>query len=105
MARVNTVSVSVTTAGTAVPLSATDLWVSWFVIEFDGSNSGTNIYRGATADVDSTYPAITSSKPFSYAVSSNNQNLKEWYIDADSNGDSVWVTYGIAQEDDTPDII
>lgn len=99
MARVEVISKTVTTAGTAEALSASDLWVSWFVIEFKASNSGTNVYRG-DADVDSTYPKITTDRSFSWSMSRQNQNLKDWYIDVDTNGDGVWVTYGRASEAD-----
>ena len=105
MARVNTISKAVTTAGTAVALSATDLWVSWFVLEWKSGNAGTSIFRGATADVYNTYPTIADGKAFSFAPASNNQNLKEWYIDADTSGDGVWITYGIAQQDDSSDVL
>lgn len=103
MARVNTISKTVTAAGTAESLSSDDLWVSWFTIEFKSANSGTNVYRGATSDVDSNYPVVTADKPFAFAAASNNQNLKEWYIDVDTSGDGVWITYGVAQQDNTPD--
>ena len=99
MARSNTISKAVTTAGTAVQLSTTDLWVSWFQIEFKSGNTGTSCFRGASASVDSTYPAVTASKAYVWAIAGQNQNLADWYIDSDTNGDGVWLTYGVAQED------
>ena len=99
MARVEVISKTVSSAGTAEPLSASDLWVSWFVIEFKSSNSGANVYRG-DSDVDNTYPAVTSSKSFSWAIPRQNQNLADWFIDVDTSGDGVWVTYGTATSAD-----
>ena len=104
MARVNTISKTVTTAGTAEALSDSDLWVSWFQLEFKSANGGTNVYRGATSSVDSNYPVITADKAYIWAIAGQNQNLKEWYIDVDTNGDGVWITYGVAQSDVNDDI-
>lgn len=98
MARVNTIGKDVATAGTAERLSATDLWVSWFMIEFKSGNSGSNVYRAANSSVDNTYPKITSSSAFIWSIPNQNQNLKDWWIDVDTNGDGVWITYGIAQD-------
>ena len=104
MARVNTISKAVTTAGTAVQLSDDELWVSWFQIEFKSANSGTNIYRAANSSVDSTYPVVTADKAYIWAIAEQNQNLADWWIDADTNGDGVWITYGVAQSDVKDDI-
>ncbi len=99
MARVETISKTVTTAGTAERLSTTDLWVSWFQLEFKSANSGTNIYRACSSDVDSTYPVITATKGYVWAIAGQNQNLNDWWIDADTSGDGVWITYGVGQAD------
>lgn len=104
MARVNTIGKDVAAAGAAEALSATDLWVSWFMVEAKSGNSGSNVYRAASADVDNTYPKITATTPFTFAIANHNQNLADWYIDVDTNGDGVWITYGVAQRDDTPDL-
>lgn len=94
--RVSVISKTVTSAGTAEALSASDVWVSWMIVEAKASNAGSNVYRG-DSDVDNTYPTITSTKSFSWASAGENTNLKDWYIDVDTSGDGVWITYGVAQ--------
>lgn len=94
--RFKVISKAVTTAGAAEAISDTDLWVSWILIEWDETNSGSNVYRG-DADVDNTYPTITSTKSFSWSSAGDNLNLADIYLDVDSSGDSVWVTYGKSQ--------
>lgn len=95
--RVNTISKTIATAGTAEAASATDLWVSWFVVEFKSGNTGANGYRAFADSVDSTYPAITADKPFSWAIANQNFNLADLYLDVDTSGDGFWISYGVAQ--------
>lgn len=97
MSRVNTIGKDITTAGTAERASATDLWVSWFVIEFKSGNTGSNGYRSCGTDADNTHPAITASKPFSWAIANQNFNLYDLWLDVDTSGDGFWITYGVAQ--------
>lgn len=97
MARVDTIGRDVTTAGTAVEASATDLWVSWFIVEFKSGNTGSNGYRACNSNVDNTYPAITADAPFSWAIANQNFNLKDLWLDVDTSGDGFWITYGVAQ--------
>lgn len=104
MARVDTISKTVTTAGAAERLSTDDLWVSWFQLEVKSANSGSNVYRACSSDVDNTYPAVTSDKAYVWAISGQNQNLKDWWIDVDTSGDGVWITYGVAQADTLEDL-
>lgn len=99
MARVNTIGKDITTAGTAERASATDLWVSWCIVEFKSGNSGSTGYRGFSSSVDNTYPQITADKPFSWAISMQNLNLYDLWLDVATNGDGFWISYGVAQSE------
>ena len=104
MARVNTIAKAITTAGTELPASSVELWVSWFIVEFKSGNTGSNGYRSCSTTCDNTYPAITEAKPFSWAIAGQNFNLAELYLDVDTSGDGFWITYGIAQNETASDI-
>lgn len=99
MSRVDTIEKTITTAGVAEQASADDLFVSWFIVEFKSANAGSEIYRACNENVDSTYPVINADKPFSWAIAHQNFNLKDLWLDTDTSGDGVWITYGVAQED------
>lgn len=88
----------VTTAGAAVPLSATRLYTTAFLIQADGANTGL-IYVG-----DSTVSAATA--PYLVAGASNEKegqpvsrgviqtfDLSKIYIDASVNGEGVKCEY------------
>lgn len=104
MARVNTISKSIATAGIELPASATKLWVSWFIVEFKSGNTGSNGYRSCSTTCDNTYPAITATTPFSWAIAGQNFNLADLYLDVDTSGDGFWITYGIAQSEVAADL-
>lgn len=104
MVRHETISKDITTAGTAEAVSATDLWVSWFIVEFKSGNAGAAGYRGFNNSVDATYPVIDADNPFSWAVSNQNVNLADLYLDVATSGDGFWITYGVAQEGTPSDL-
>lgn len=94
--------VTVTTAGTAVPLSATQIFASTIVIEADTLNTG-NIYWGGV-DVSATkgntlvaeQSNTLTADLLRYDLShGNNQklDLSQIYVDADTNGNKVRVSY------------
>lgn len=80
---------SVTTAGTAVPLSATSKVVKKVSFQPDTDNTGDNIYHG-DSNVDSSNGLVL--VPYSI-YEYENVDLKDIYIDADSNGDGVHGYY------------
>lgn len=92
--------VVVTTAGTAVPLSATELRVMSVTIQWDSGNVGP-VYVGRSdvsgvlsLHIDSTQPSITISAEDSVADEDMiSLDLAQIYIDAANNGDKVRVAY------------
>lgn len=89
---------AVTTAGTEVQLSATDLTVLSVVIQAEPDNTG-NIFVGTSAVTGTAYGVLldggerlTLTKE-NMAPGSSGINLKDIYIDAGTNGDGVSVFY------------
>lgn len=94
--------VGVTTAGTAEPLSATPIFAEWFRVVAHPSNTG-NMYVG-DADVSSALFAhrLDAGESADFSADSNAQagavqkhkfDLSKIFIDADTNGESVMLTY------------
>lgn len=96
-AKYNSILVTVTTAGTAVPLSATELYSSHILIQASTGNTN-NIYVGGS-DVDSTNGiALTPGSSISLGdLQRKDMNeaidLRQVYVDADTNGNTVRVGY------------
>ncbi len=78
----------VTTAGTAVPLSATSVGIKEIVIQALGSNSG-EIYIG-NSSVDSSNGVVLWARG---SISLNPGDLKDIYIDSSINGEGVKFLY------------
>lgn len=87
---------NVTTAGAAVPISATDLQVRSAVIQAKIANTGL-IYVGSNAVDNSgdTGTALAAGETYVLAQGGSNDlyNLKATYIDADQDGEGVTVTF------------
>lgn len=97
---VSVTPVTVTTAGTRVPLSGTSLKVSYLLIQKHESNTGV-IYIGDSTVASSNGIVIGSSLP-SLVMSADDTeadedkayfDLSEIYIDASVNGDKVRIAY------------
>lgn len=97
------IDVTVTTAGTAVPISATPLYVTDFEIYIPSANAGANCYVGDSG-VDNTWIPRAKSNSYNFTHGTGvlsglgHQAVAEFdlsrvYVDADSNGDSVVVQY------------
>ncbi|KKM00680.1 hypothetical protein LCGC14_1801990 [marine sediment metagenome] len=89
--------VNVTTAGTAVPLSATRIVAGWVFLQAKTANTG-KIYVGES-DVSSTSKMVELSATDGFTFPDNAvpsmYDLKDIYIDASVSGEGVWVGYGI----------
>jgi hypothetical protein len=90
------VAKNVTTAGTAVPISDTDLLVRSAVIQARKANTG-DIYVGSSAVTNNglSGTVLAARDPYTLAEDGSDDlyNLKDVYINADSSGDGVTVTY------------
>jgi hypothetical protein len=89
-------------AGTAEPLSATELKVAAFTVQALGTNTG-NVYIG-DENVSSSQKAafLAAGELFEYDSTKNQQgnteiNLAEVYIDVDANGEGVCIGYTVKQ--------
>jgi hypothetical protein len=93
-----TFSCTVSTAGTAVPLSATAIRTSAFAVRAKLTNGG-NVYVGDNSVVSSTgmflQPGETNSKSASTVTRGHLQefNLNKIYLNADANGDGAIIEY------------
>lgn len=94
-----TLTVTVTTAGTRVPLSATNILTHDFTVQADLGNTGT-IYIGGSNVSAAQHGIALNSKDV--AIVGNHQpgnkgqvefNLIDWYVDASSNGQIVHILY------------
>lgn len=100
--KIATLVKNVTTATTAVPLSATSLLAFDVLIVAKAANTG-NIYVGGS-DVDNTDTPLAAGDPLSLTppvsrdATENMYDLSKIYIDADTNGEGVHVTYAILDE-------
>lgn len=96
------IDVNVTTAGTAVPISATTLFATEFEVHVPNGNAGMNIYVGDST-VDNTWIPRNkgTTNNFSHGTGSLDASgggalafdLNKIYIDADANGDDAIVQY------------
>jgi cold shock CspA family protein len=87
---------NVTTAGTQVRLSATDLFVSAVTIRAKKGNTN-DVYIG-DADVANSYPDLDANQTVTFEApiisgSHTAINLKEVWVDADTDGEGVDVWY------------
>lgn len=84
---------TVTSAGTAETLKSSEFRVREAVIMAEGDNTG-NIYIGGSA-IDSTGHYLAAGEKFSLPMDEDNggHDLSKIYIDADTNGEGVIVTY------------
>ena len=96
----------VTTSGTPVQVSSTELWVTSFMMIPKGGNAGANIYVGfssATANKANNNHAILQSqdtyniKPDLDRNMQQEVDLSTIWIDSDSNGDGIIYQYVQAQ--------
>lgn len=89
--------VDVAAAGTAVPLSATQLTAGWVFVQAKAGNTG-KIHVG-TSLVSSTTKQVELAALDGYTFPTpsvpNIYDLTEIFIDADVNGEGVWVGFGI----------
>ena len=93
---INSVVKNVTTAGTAERISSTDLYVTAVTFRAKKGNSN-DIYIG-DSDVASTYPDLDANQTVTFEAPIVNGhhsaiNLKEIWIDVDTNGEGVDVWY------------
>ena len=89
--------VDVVTAGTAVPLSATQIAAAWVFVQAKAANTG-KIHVGSSA-VSSTSKQVelSATDGYTFPTSSvpNIYDLQEIFIDADNDGEGAWVGYGV----------
>lgn len=103
--------VTVTTAGTPVPISANAVFTPDFMMFVPSGNTGTSVYIGDDT-VDNTWPAFEKgSAPgnkYNFTHGTGNWlgcdpvagfDLSKLYIDADSNGDEVVIQYLVQRND------
>lgn len=92
---------AVAVAGTAEPISATQLFVTDFEIFAPAANAGANFYIG-NVDVDNTWIPRGKSQALNFVHGSGTLlgidpalgfDLNKIYVDVDSNGDSVIIQY------------
>ena len=93
---VNSFVKNVTTAGTAERISSTDILVSSVTFRAKKGNSN-DMYIGDSS-VANTYPDLDANQtvPFEAPIVNGNHtaiNLKEIWVDADTNGEGVDVWY------------
>lgn len=91
-----TIVVTVVTAGTPVQVSATNIACNTASFVAVNGNSGANCYVGDTSGFNKTTGVGYISKtPYSIAsqYASNPLNLADYWVDADTSGDKVAVTY------------
>lgn len=98
--KMKTIAVTVTTAGTRVPISSTRLLTAAFNVESDPDNTGNGYVGDVTvAASGSTQGAIcNSSRDVSVSAPemrgiSEEIDLSQQYIDADTNGNVYIVSY------------
>jgi uncharacterized protein with beta-barrel porin domain len=99
MAQFATLNVTVTTAGTRVQVSTTDLWVKKIVVRGHAANTG-HIYLG-TSTVSSTVglhlkvgdPPLVIGDLESRGGIDDVFNLKNMYIDSSVNGEKLSILY------------
>lgn len=94
--------VIVAAAGTPVPLSATPIFASSIILEADTLNTG-QIYWGGAGVSAANGNSIKPSQPYSITCDTNKfdlshgnaskLDLSQIYIDADTNGNKVRITY------------
>ena len=87
---------NVTTAGTQVRLSTTDLYVSSVTIRAKKGNTN-DVYIG-DADVANTYPDLDANQTVTFEApivngSHSGINLRAVWVDADTSGEGVDVWY------------
>lgn len=89
-------TVPVTTAGTRVPISATDLYVSRFSVQAEHDNTG-RIYLGGVTVAAANGISLDAKQIYNfdpeYKNPSEKTNLKDWYIDSSISTDGVTVLY------------
>jgi hypothetical protein len=89
--------VDVTSAGTAVPLSAAQLTAGWVFVQAKAANTG-KIHVGSSAvSATSKQVELSPTDGYTFPTSSvpNIYDLAEIFIDSDTDGDGVWVGYGV----------
>jgi hypothetical protein len=94
-----TIIKAVTTAGTAVQLTATPTYVPWFEFWVDDGNTGANMYFGDSS-VDNTYiprakgdtAVVTASSDAGYQKGDMIDLSKVW-LDSDSDADSMVIQF------------
>jgi hypothetical protein len=87
--------VNVAAAGTAQPLSATSIPASRVLVTAKSSNTG-SVYLGAENVNSTSYGVILAAgdaQPLDAVSELNVYDLSKIFIDADNNGEGVWVLY------------
>lgn len=93
--------VTVGTAGTAVPISATSLFATDFELFPLNANAGANMYIG-DENVDNTWIPRPKNQPVNFVHGEGNLvgpgsvvafDLSKIYLDGDANGDTAVVQY------------
>ena len=99
MASINHIAsgVNVTTAGTAVPLSSSLIAAAWVFIQAKAGNTGKIHVGGSAVSSTSKMVELSITDGFTFPTPSvpNIYDLAEIFIDADTDGDGVWVGYGV----------
>lgn len=92
------IEVVVDAAGTPKQVSSENLFVTEFELYVYSGNTGSNCYIG-NSEVSSSWIPRTKAGIYNYSYSNGNLdadlgfNLKNFYVDADSNGDKVIIEY------------
>lgn len=96
MAIVRSFVKNVTTAGTEVQLSTTDLWVKQVIIRPLAANTG-NVFIGNTGagvvGIANGLPMEPADNPLVIKEDRDQINLKDIWLDSSVNGDGVGVLY------------
>lgn len=91
-----TLTRAVTTAGTRVRISATDLYVSRFSVQAEHDNTG-RIFLGGVAVAAANGISLDAKVTYTFDPVAKNPsektNLRDWHIDASVNTDGVMVLY------------
>ncbi len=100
-------NVTVTTAGTPVPLAASRVACGWVAVTALLGNSGTDIYLGGANPASKKSTLVSSSgkvgillaKGVTYTFTAQSAvtyiDLQDIWVDADTSNDAVSVTYGL----------
>ncbi len=100
-------NVTITTSGTPVPLASSRTPCGWVAVTALSANSGTNIYLGGVNPASKAGTLVSGTGKVGIVIAKgvtytfNGQSattyidLQDIWVDADTSGDKVSVTYGL----------